>query len=486
MRSVAGPTEKVVVVGAGLAGLSAALRLAGAGRAVTVLERGPGPGGHAGQLAAGGYLFDTGPTVLTMPDLLADALDCVGERLDDWLTLHRLDPAYRGHFPDGSTLDVRATPAATEEEIRRVCGPAEAAGYRRFVRFVTELYRIERRSFIERNFDSPADLLGADLARLAALGGFRRLAPRLRGFFADPRTRRMFSFSSLYVGCSPDTALALYAVVSYLDTVAGVWFPAGGLHAVPQALAGAAGKHGVQLRYATAAAALEWRGGRAVAVRTADGERVPADAVVLAGETAPFGLPRGRRKVRLAPSAVVVHLGASTGYGGIAHHNLHFGRAWRRTFRELLTDGRLPVDPSLLVTNPTRTDRSLAPAGGHAYYALMPVPNLAVAPGYDYDALAERLADEVVGRLEAAGYRGLAAHTTVRVVRTPADWLRAGCAGGTPFAAAHTFAQSGPFRSPNLLAENVVTAGAATVPGVGVPMVLLSGKLAAARVLGAP
>src|SRR5947209_8012883 len=165
VRTVSGPTNTVVIVGAGLSGLAAALRLAGAGREVTVVEREQVPGGRAGRLELNGYSFDTGPTVLTMPDLVAETLGAVGEELDDWLDLTRLDPAYRAYYPDGSTLDVRAGTDAMAEEIGRVCGPAEAAGYRRFVEFVTELYTLEMRHFIDRNLDSPFDLARPSLAR---------------------------------------------------------------------------------------------------------------------------------------------------------------------------------------------------------------------------------------------------------------------------------------------------------------------------------
>ena len=137
MRRVSGPTDHVVVVGAGLGGLSAALRLAGAGRRVTVLEREPVPGGRAGLLTDQGYAFDTGPTVLTMPDLIADALDCVGERLSDWLTLDPVEPLYRARFADGSSMDVHASVDAMADEVAAVCGPAEADGYRRYVDFVS-------------------------------------------------------------------------------------------------------------------------------------------------------------------------------------------------------------------------------------------------------------------------------------------------------------------------------------------------------------
>src|ERR1700759_4750189 len=133
MRTVPGPTDSVVVVGAGLGGLSAALHLAGAGRHVTVLEREPIPGGRAGMIRDHGYFFDTGPTVLTMPELVQRPLAAVCENLADWLTLHRLHPAYRARFADGSTIDVRADVDDMYDEIGRTCGKHDAAGYREFV-----------------------------------------------------------------------------------------------------------------------------------------------------------------------------------------------------------------------------------------------------------------------------------------------------------------------------------------------------------------
>ncbi|MEK9737346.1 MAG: phytoene desaturase family protein, partial [Candidatus Nanopelagicales bacterium] len=284
-RTVTGPTERVVIVGAGLAGLSAAMRLAGAGRQVTVLERDAVPGGRAGQLAlegpSGTFRIDTGPTVLTMPDLIADAFDSVGEQMSDWLELTPVAPLYRSFYPDGSRLDVHANVDEMAEEINSVIGPDEAAGYRRYVDFVSELYRYEMTDFIDRNIDSPSDLLTPNLARLFAIGGFRRLAPKVRQFLRDPRTERVFSFQAMYAGLSPYDALAIYAVIAYMDSVAGVYFPRGGMHAVPQAMAAAAQKHGVAFRYGTEVTGVETRGNRAVAVHTADGERIEADTVVL-------------------------------------------------------------------------------------------------------------------------------------------------------------------------------------------------------------
>ncbi|MGV9210642.1 phytoene desaturase family protein [Micromonospora sp. RB23] len=490
MRTVTGRTDRVVVVGAGLGGLACALHLAGSGRQVTVLERESFPGGRAGRLAVDGYEFDTGPTVLTMPDLIAEALGAVGEELRDWLDLTPLDPAYRAYYPDGSTLDVRTDTTRMAAEISRVCGPREADGYLRFVDYARELWRLERADFIERNLDMPTDLLTGNLLKLLTGGAFRRLQTKINQFFRDPRTQRIFSFQAMYAGLAPHDALAIYAVIAYLDSVAGVYFPRGGIHAVSRAMAGAAEKHGVQIRYDTTVTRVETANGRATGVLTADGELVPADVVVLNPDL-PVAyrdlLPAApARRLTYSPSCVVLHVGSRQGYAKIAHHNIHFGRAWKGTFDEVIRRGELMTDPSLLVTNPSRTDPSVAPPDRHTYYVLAPVPNLDRAPFEWRGDLTQRYGDQLISTLEERGYVGFGAGVEVLQAITPAEWAEQGMAAGTPFAAAHTLFQTGPFRPSNLHRHlsNVVFVGSGTQPGVGVPMVLISGKLAAGRITG--
>jgi phytoene desaturase len=492
-RTVTGPTDHVVVVGAGLAGLSAAMRLAGSGRRVTVLEREAVPGGRAGVVelpapgGAGTYRCDNGPTVLTMPDLIADCFDAVGESMPDWLDLIPVSPLYRSFHPDGSTIDVHADTGAMMQELREKCGPGEAAGYQRYVEFVSKLYRYEMRDFIDRNIDSPLDLLTPNLARLAAIGGFRKLAPKVGQYLKDERTQKLFSFQAMYAGLSPYDALAIYAVIAYMDSVAGVFFPRGGMHAVPQAMAAAAEKHGVDLRYRTEVTRVEHRGGRAVAVHTRDGERIAADVVVLnpdlpVAQRELLGRsPWSVRRLTYSPSCYLMLAGSTKEYDRGAHHTIHFGHSWRGVFDEL-TSGRLMSDPSVLVTTPTRTDPSLAPAGRHIYYVLLPVPNL--DGEVDWRAEAPRFREHALRTLEERGYPGLADSIEVEDVTTPLDWAARGMERGAPFAAAHSFSQTGPFRPGNLWGENVVFTGSGTQPGVGVPMVLVSGRLAAERVLG--
>ncbi|WP_228992643.1 phytoene desaturase [Streptomyces sp. DH8] len=493
MITIKGRTDHVVVVGAGLSGLSAALHLLGAGRRVTVVERDPLPGGRAGLLARDGFRIDTGPTVLTMPDLVEDAFAAVGERMADRLELIRLDPAYRARFADGSQLDVHTDGAAMEAAVEQFAGARQAVGYRRLRSWLERLYRVQMRRFIDANFDSPLQLLHPDLARLAALGGFGRLDARIGRFVSDERLRRVFSFQALYAGVPPARALAAYAVIAYMDTVAGVYFPRGGMHALPTAMARAAADAGGEFRHGQTVTRLERSGDRVTAVVT-DQERIPCDAVVLTPDLpVAYRLlgraPRRPLPLRHSPSAVILHAGTDRTWPDLAHHTISFGAAWKSTFRQLTRTGELMSDPSLLITRPTATDPSLAPPGKHLHYVLAPCPNTTVGPGVrEWGELGPRYRDELLAWLERREMPGLGAAIEQEGLVTPVDWTAQGHAAGTPFAVAHTFPQTGPFRPRNLVrgTANAVLAGCGTTPGVGVPTVLISGKLAAQRITGPP
>lgn len=491
MRAIEGRTDHVVVVGAGLAGLSAALHLAGRGRAVTVVEREPWPGGRAGRLDIDGYRIDTGPTVLTMPDIIDETFAAVGETRSDRLELLTVDPAYRAVFADGSALEVHSDADRMADAIAEFAGSAQAAGYRRLRQWLTRLYRTEFDGFIGANFDSPLSLLTPQLAQLTAIGGFRKWDRMVKRYISDPRLQRIFTFQSLYAGVAPRDALAVYAVIAYMDTISGVVFPRGGVRALPDALAAAAADAGVRFCYGATVTALEQAGGRVRAVRTERTGRIPCDAVVLTTELpqtyALLGrTPRRAVRLRASPSAVVAHLGCPAVAPETAHHTILFGQAWDRTFTDIIRDGRLMADPSLLVTRPTAGDPALAPEGRDLLYVLAPAPNLERGT-IDWSRAGAAYADDLVAHVADRLLPGLRHDATVLGVVTPADWARQGMAAGSPFALAHTFGQTGPFRPANMVrgVDNAVLAGSSTVPGVGVPTTLISGRLAADRVTGA-
>jgi len=491
MRTVKGKTDRVVVVGGGLSGLSAALYLAGRGRNVTVVEREDHPGGRVGRADVSGYRLDMGPTVLTMPDIIDDAMAAVGEKLTDRLELTSVHPAYNAVFSGGETLQVHTDPTAMYSEVERFAGRKEADAYLQMRQWLTSLYETEFDGFIGANFDSPLSLLTPQLGRLLAMGGFRRWESVIRKFLSDERLLRVFTFQALYAGVPPQSALAVYAVIAYMDTVAGVYFPVGGMRALPDAMAAAAADAGVEFIYGATVSSIERSGSRATAVITDGGQRVPADAVVLTTELPDtYRLldysPRRLLKLRPAPSAVVAHVGVPAVDSSVGHHTILFGDAWKQTFTDIITDGRVMGDPSLLVTRPTAGDPSLAPPGRDLLYVLAPTPNTEVGK-VDWDSTSSAYVEHMLGavreRLPAVGD-----DMEVLSVVTPADWGRQGMLAGTPFALAHTFAQTGPFRPANTVrgVENVVLAGSSTVPGVGVPTAVMSGRLAADRITGVP
>lgn len=488
-----GRVAEVLVVGAGLSGLSAALHLAGAGHRVTVLESLDVPGGRNGTLTRDGYRFDTGPVVFTMVPLLEEAFAAVGARMADYVALQLLDPAYHTFFADGSRLLVRPGREKMREEIRRECGSKDAAAFDRFVDWLARLEAVESPHFIDANFDSPLGLLrspraGLELLRLRAFG---RLGAEVARRFDDGRLRRVFSFQAMYAGLSPARALSLYAVITYMDSIEGVWFPEGGMHAVPRAMAQAATDAGVTFRYSTPVERIDRTSSGAVrGVRLADGELLRADAVVVTADLPvaydrllpDVPVPRVARRGTYSPSALVWHLGVRGEAlpDGAGHHNIHFGQAWDDAFDDLLARGRPMRDPSRFVAVPSLHDTAAAPPGHHTMYVLEPVPNLQVGR-LDWSVEGPRLRDRLHAFLGAAGYsRDIVTEELV----TPADWAARGMAAGTPFALAHTVEQTGPFRPRNVdrRVPGLVFAGSGTTPGVGIPMVLISGKLAARRV----
>ncbi|HUP84517.1 MAG TPA: phytoene desaturase family protein [Acidimicrobiales bacterium] len=487
---------RVVVVGAGLGGLSAACHLAGRGHEVVVVERSDEPGGRVAVVRDEGYTLDVGATVLTMTGILADVFTAAGSSIEDHLVLKAVDPMYRATFPGLEPLSVRHGREAMTEEIRSTCGAVEAEAFGRFWRWLTELYELEMPNFIDRNFDSPLDLawpLGP-LVALIRSGALRKLSSVVDRFFADERLRKLFSFQAMYAGLSPFDALAVYGVITYMDTVEGVYFPEGGMGAVGRALAATAAHAGVTFRYGTEVERIVRRpgaGGPVRGVRLADGEFVSAEAVVCNPDlpvayrslVPELRMPRVARRGEYSPSCALWVAGVRGDLpADAAHHNVHFGDQWREAFEALLRDGTRMPDPSVLVTSHSFSDASLAPPGGHTLYVLEPTPNL----DGRIDWVADRgwVRETMIDRARSHGYP--VDDVAVERFYDPTDWERMGMERGTPFGLSHRFFQTGPFRPSNveLRAPGLFFVGSSTQPGVGVPMVLLSGRLVANRVEG--
>lgn len=481
----------VVVIGAGLGGLAAAAHLIKAGHTVTIVERESIPGGRAGMIAEAGFRLDNGPTVLTMPNLLADAFAAAGSEMADFVTIKPVDPMYRAVYADGSTLHVRHGREAMTDEIRQFANAREAEAFGRFCDWLERLYRVEMDHFIDANFNSVLDLVkpwraGLELVRL---GGFGKLGRKVASFFHDERLQRIFSFQSMYAGLAPYEALSLYAVITYMDSVEGVFVPEGGMHAMATGLAAAVEKAGVTIRYDSPVTRILRTGSGAVnGVEVAGSERIAADVVVcnpdlpVAYRTLLGGVeaPRVARRGKYSPSCLLWVAGVKgLPPAEAAHHNIHFGRDWDASFKALIHDGVRMPDPSILVTLHSLDDASLAPEGCSSIYVLEPTPNL--DGRIDWSRERDRITESLRTKVAGLGYP---TEVVVERIYDPLDWEAMGMERGTPFALAHTFRQTGPFRPNNVdkRVPGLVFTGSSTLPGVGVPMVLVSGKLAAERV----
>jgi phytoene desaturase len=310
-------------------------------------------------------------------------------------------------------------------------------------------------------------------------------------FFDDERLQRIFSFQAMYAGLAPYEALSLYAVITYMDSVEGVFVPEGGMHAMASGLAEAVEKAGVSIRYdASVTRILRASGskGAVTGVELEGGERIAADVVVcnadlpVAYRTLLGGVdaPRAARRGRYSPSCVLWVAGVKgLPPADAAHHNIHFGRDWNGAFKALIHDGVRMPDPSILVTLHSLDDPTLAPEGHSSLYVLEPTPNL--DGRIDWSRERDRLMNDLRQRVASLGYP---TEVVVEQVLDPLDWEAQGMERGTPFALAHTLLQTGPFRPSNIdkRVPGLVFTGSSTLPGVGVPMVLVSGKLAAERV----
>jgi len=486
-----GEGRQVLVIGAGLGGLAAAIRLRRRGYQVTVVERHAVPGGRCGLWEAAGFRFDTGPTLLLMIEYLEALFHDADRTLGGYLDLVQLDPNYRVHYPDGRTLDVTSRLNAMLREVERIeagAGPELL----HFLAVTSRLYRIGLEGFVDRNVHHRRDFLSLKNALLLLRGGaMRRLERLVAQFFRSEELRHTFSFQSLYLGLSPFEAPAIYGLLPYTEIAGGLYFPRGGMHALPRALAKLACELGVRFRYRTEVAALERDDGRVAAVRLADGTRLSAD-LVLANADLPYvyrtllGEPLARaERLSYSCSAFLMYLGVGRQYPGLPHHTLVVPSDLRGACGDIFTRNRVPAAPPYYICNPSKTDPLLAPPGCENIYVLVPVPSQ--APGREIDWIAEgpRLEREMLLRLERFGMPGLRKHLVTSRTFTPADFAAGFSATrGEAFGLAHGLDQVGYLRPHNRhpAYRNLYFVGQSTHPGCGIPMVLISARLVAERI----
>jgi phytoene desaturase len=480
---------RAVVVGAGIGGLATAIRLRLQGRAVTLIDRRDQLGGRAGAWQSEGFTFDTGPSHLMQLDPLRALFAAAGTTLDDQLRLTRLEPAYRVHTGDGGSIAMSGDPARLEAELERF-SPGSGPGAREFLALGQALQRVGMDAVIDREgLDWAAFLQPRHWPLLARGVLWRRLGGLAGRYFADERLRQAFTAQALYMGMDPARAPGIYALLPHVELAEGLYFPQGGMRAIPEALGRLAVSLGVVVRLSVEVAGVRRDGARATGVALADGTALDADLVVLNADLPSayarlLGEPPPRApRLRYTCGAFVMLLGVKGATDHLLHHNLFLPADMRGAMHALFTAGQVGDDPVVYLSNPTRTDPSLAPEGHETLFVLAPVPNLDA--GIDWAREAPALADRLIDGLGRQAVPNLRDRLVVKRVIAPPDWARDWrLARGAAFGLDHGLDQMSFMRPHNRHARlsNVYFVGASTHPGSGIPLVLTSARLVAERI----
>lgn len=474
--------HKIVVVGAGMAGLVAALRLAHAGLDVTVCEAAATPGGKLREMVAGGVAIDAGPTVFTLKPIFEAIFASVGERLDEHLTLTPLERLARHGWEDGTVLDLFADSARSEAAIGDFAGAAAAQGYREFAKRSAEVFETLDLSFMRRPQPGLLGLMRhADLRGLMQISPFTTLWEELGKYFANPKLRQLFGRYATYCGASPFTAPATLLLIAHAEQ-RGVWTIAGGMHKLASVLAGLAAARGAVFRYGSKVTEITTRGGKVSGVELAGGEVIAADAVIAnadlaaldagffgaAAKSAVAGMMSGAKRSLSAMTWAIT--GSSTGFE-LAHHNVFFSKDYKAEFATIAA-GRLPDDPTVYVC---------APQPG-AYFCLINAP----ANGDAHTAQGEEeCLSLLLNKLQRCGLT-LTPEATVRTGPKEFNQLFP-ATGGALYGRALTGWRDS-FQRPGSKTRlpGLYLAGGSVHPGPGLPMAALSGSLAAMEILAAP
>jgi phytoene desaturase len=486
----------IIVIGAGIGGLAAAARLARQGFQVTVLEKHTSPGGRTGLIEKDGFRFDTGPTLFLMPEVFAETYQALGERMEDHLDLVRLDPTYRAHFHDGSSLDLSANLVSMRARLESL----EPGSFEAFLRFMAEgrvHYQVSLEKFVGRNFNSIWDYFSpANIPLLFQLKALVKHLPYTSRFFKDPRLQAAFSFQNMYLGLSPYEAPATFSLLQYTELADGVWFPRGGMFKVIESLEEIARGLGVRFQYGTTVKKIEVEGNRATGVQLADGRRMQAD-FILANADLPYvyadllpddGTAARLEKKKYTSSALMFFWGVRGARSEqLLHHNVFLSDdQYKASFDRIFHDLSLPDEPSFYINAPARTEPSFAPPGGDTLMALVPVGHLNEAQPQDWDQIEARARRAVFQRLARLGLDDLEDRIVFEAKWGPPYYKKAlNLAKGSAFGLSHNFAQVGYLRPHNRHPryKNLYFAGASTHPGTGLPIVLLSARLATERLL---
>ena len=487
-------TKSVLVIGAGIGGITAAVHLAKRGLHVTVLEKNSHPGGRCDRFSRDGHHFDTGPTLFVMPLLYEAEFHALGASLREQLDLQRVDPTYQLVFDNGSHLLLTSDMQSMQEQLESF-EPGSFHGLLRYLHEGERHYRLTLDKLVNCDFRRATDFFNPrSVALLFQLKPLISHYRHMSAYFDDPRLKSAFTFQDMYTGASPFEAPATYSMMPYTELAHGVWYPKGGMYRIVESLFELARAAGVEFIFDTAVERIDTNKTWAHGVLLPDGTRLEAD-VVLANADLPYvyqnlltqdGKGAKLSQKRFSCSAISFFWGMDKAYPELAAHTLFLADDYRESFERIERDLSLPQNPNLYIHAPARLDSSMAPGGGDTITAIIPVGHLSEKNEQDWGILQAEARQHVFRRLRTLGITDMETHIKFEETFTPFSWRkRYNLLKGSTHGLSHRLTQMAYFRPANKhpYYRNLYFAGASTHPGTGIPTAMVSGRLVAERIM---
>ncbi|MBC7869291.1 MAG: phytoene desaturase [Chitinophagaceae bacterium] len=487
-------TSPIVVIGAGIGGLSAAIRLAAAGKQVLILEKNGRVGGKMGEFEADGFRWDTGPSVITMCHVFEDLFASVGRKLEDYVDLHSVEPLTRYFYPDGVILDASSSISTMLSQIEKL-EPRDVKGYLNYLAYAERIHRVTGSVFI---YDHPPTL--ASFARVPIqdwlkADPFRTMDGAIRHFVRSPHLRQLLGRFATYVGGSPYQAPATLNVIAHVELTGGVWYPKGGVYTIAKGMAQLAQEIGVQICLDTTVEQIDVKEGIVCGVLITNGDYIATKTVIANADVttiykhllapSPTITKRLKRLTHHEPSCsgFILMLGVEGRYPQLAHHNIFFSNDYRAEFENIFQKHTPAENPTIYVAITSKTDSDHAPLGCENWFILVNAPPLSME--YDWSIHAHDYRDRILTKLADAGFDVRDKIRTEKML-TPLDLQNMSGAWRGALYGPSPNSKWTAFRRPHNRSSDVrglYFAGGTTHPGGGVPMVTLSGKVAADFIL---
>lgn len=490
--------KKIIVIGAGVAGLSAAVRLQKLGYEVTLYEKDRQVGGKMNQIKTAGFTFDLGPTIVMMPEIYREVFEFCGKDPDDYISMKKVDPMLKLYFNKEEPIEFSNDLIELTKTLENI-SPEDTQGYFAFLADIYQRYTIAKEAFITKSFRGFWDFYNPkSLWAGIRLRTFSDAYTSISKFVKDDRLRKSLAFQTLYIGVSPYQGPSLYTIIPMIELFYGVYFIEGGMYTLATSLARLFEELGGKIVYETSVDEILIDNKIAKGIRIRK-EQVMADAIVCGAdfpyamkELIPDERKRGKytnkkiAKFEYSCSCFLMYLGLDKKYPEEHLHSIYFAEDFKQNVDDLFERGKLPDDPSFYLYRPSLMDDSLAPEGQEGLYVLVPVPELSKYEKWTEQTM-QAYRQKIIRLLkEKTIFKDIDEHIVSETLITPKDFSeRFNAYNGATFGLKPTLKQSNYYRPHNKFsaAENLYFCGSSTHPGAGVPIVMQSAKLAVEELL---